>query len=113
MVIRHLPYYSEQKVESGNVVEEMIKDDTTQGLGTEGKSGFIEVYDAELATTYAEIKIFDGSNESVPIPLLLGCAISYDYWDHIWAEIVTIKAVGGWIKYRVHWVPGIPEEEKA
>jgi len=108
-MIRHLPYYSERKIEKDETYIEMIKDDPRRGLGVVGKSGFIEVFEAESADSYAECVIFDGNYRSDPIPLYYGSSINYDYKDGVYAEWISLKAINGWIKYRLHWVPGMQE----
>jgi len=109
-VKRHLPYYSERTLQDGESHIEKIKDDPVQGLGVMGRSGFLEVYDTENAATYAEVVIFDGTSESEVIPLFYGGSVNYVYEDNIWAEWVKITARGGWISYKIHWVPGLHPE---
>jgi len=106
IVRRYLPYYVERRLEKGEEYRELIKDDVKQGLGVVGKSGIIEVFDAETIEAYAEYVIFDGMNISEPIPLHLGATVNYEIGDGVHAEWIQIKAVNGWIKYRMHWVPG-------
>lgn len=110
---RHLPYYREKRVEEGEESVEQIMDDAVQGLGVPGRSGFLEVYSVEIDSTYAEVVIFDGNNTSEVIPLYSGGSIGYAYEDNVWMEWIKIKSVGGWVKYRVHVVPGLhPELEE-
>ena len=105
--IRHLPYYIERTLQEDESYTERIKDDPVQGLGIAGKSGFIEVYDAESGSAYAKIIIYDGDSKSEPIPLYNGGSINYVYEDNVWVEWLKITAKSGWISYRVHWVPGL------
>lgn len=111
--LRHLPYYHENKLQNGESYTEEIKDDPVQGLGVAGRSGFLEIYDTEVPEAYAEVVIFDGNSKSEIIPLFNGGSINYVYEDNIWAEWVKITARGGWIAYKIHWVPGLhPELEE-
>ena len=109
---RHVPYYAERQIAAGETHTEDIMNDPIQGLHVRGKSGFIEVYDTEVATAYAKVVIFDGTNRSVPIPLFAGGSINYAPDDGILFEWVRFEAVGGWVKYRIHVTPGIHEGEE-
>jgi len=110
--IRHLPYYVERTLEEDESYTERIKDDPVQGLGVAGRSGFIEVYDAESSSAYAKIVFYDNDTKSEPIPLYYGGSIAYEYSDNIKVERIKITAKSGWISYRVHWVPGLQPDEK-
>jgi len=110
--IRHLPYYIERTLEEDESYTERIKDDPVQGLGVAGRSGFIEVYDAQNNRAYAKIILYDNNTKSEPIPLYFGESVLYEYLDNIRVERIKITAKNGWITYRMHWVPGLqPEEE--
>ena len=109
---RHVPYYAERQIAAGETHTEDIMNDPIQGLHVRAKSAFIEVYDTEAAGVYANVIIFDGTNESMPIPLAAGDAINYLPDDGILFEWVRFEAVGGWCSYRIHATPGIHEEEE-
>lgn len=109
---RHVPYYADRTLAQDSELTEWIKDDKEQGLGVPARSFFIEVYDAQVGDAYAEVIIFDGTNENKPIPLYVGSSLNYDSSDDIYAEWIRFNAIGGWVKYRVHAVPGIWKEEE-
>ena len=106
--IFHTPYYSARRLEEGEEKKEEVK----EYLKRYARSCFVEITDGKPATTdtpvaYAELTIFDGKKESGVIPLEIGGSFSYDFWDDIWIEWIKIRAVNGWIRYRLHATPGL------
>ncbi len=93
---RHVPFYSEGTVTAGTDVVLLVKDDSEQGLGDVGRSGFI-INDG-AGTMYAIID--DGDGKSKDIRIDSGETIEFERGDDIWMSKVTLYCSVGSNAYR-------------
>jgi hypothetical protein len=106
--LQYVPYYSKRKLEE----DEEKKEEVGKFFNRPGRSGHIEILDGKRGTetspeAYADLVFYDGKNKSPVIDLEIGGHIEYEFWDDIKVEWIKIRAVNGWIRYRVHLTPGL------
>ena len=83
---RHTPFYSEGSIPAGQKIVLNIRSDDEQGLGTVGRSGWIE----NTGSNSLKYTIYDGNGKSKEITLDAGDLDSYRREDDIWFDKVTL-----------------------
>lgn len=86
-VIRHVPYNIRRILGINGRRTEQIKNDTSRGLGTVGRAGYI----FNDGPGDIEIKLFDGREWSDWISVANGDGINFYYEDNIWIERMKVK----------------------
>lgn len=85
--IRHIPYNIRRTVGADGRRTEQIKNDTSRGLGTAGRAGYI--YNDGPGSI--QIKIFDGTEWSDWMTIASGDGINFYYEDNIQIERMKVK----------------------
>ena len=85
---KHIPFFIEDSVTSGETSTLLIKDDPEQGLGEVGRSGYF----INDATEYVHLIIDGGRGKSEKIRVDGGERLVIDRSDNIWIEKLTIDA---------------------
>lgn len=87
MPIRHVPYHAKRTLGADGSRTELIKTDTSIGLGTVGRAGYIY----NIGPGDMEIKIYDGNIWTEWISIDSGAGINIYYEDNLWIERIKIK----------------------
>ena len=86
-VMRHIPYNIRRTLRADGRRTELIKTDTSMGLKTVGRAGYI--YNDGPGSI--QIKIYDGNNWTDWITIASCDGINFYYEDNIWIERMKIK----------------------
>lgn len=87
MPIRHIPYHAKRTIGANGGRTELVKSDTSKGLGTVGRAGYI----SNTGPGDMEIKIYDGNLWTDWIGIESGTGINISYEDNIWVDRIKIK----------------------
>jgi len=93
---RHVPFYSEGTVVADTDTVLYVKDDSEQGLGAVGKSGFI-INDAGNPLI---VVIDDGDGKSKEITVNVGETLGFDRADNVWVDKATLSCAAATVDYR-------------
>jgi len=94
--LRHVPFYSEVTVVAGTDTVLDVKDDSEQGLGAVGRSGFI-INDAGSTLI---VVIDDGSGKGKEITVNVGETLEFERSDNIWVAKATLSCATATVDYR-------------
>lgn len=106
--IRHVPYHARRTLTANAPVkEELIKDDSSIGLGTVGRSGYI----INEGPGVIELRLYDGRDWTDWIAIKAGTGIDINYEDNIWIEKLKIKTdKTRKVTYDITINPGLEED---
>lgn len=94
--LRHVPFYSEGTVTAGTDTVLDVKDDSEQGLGAVGRSGFI----MNDAGSTLIVTIDDGSGKSKEISVYVGEPLVFARADNVWIAKATLSCKAATVDYR-------------
>jgi hypothetical protein len=94
---------------AGGEITLYVMEDAAQGLGKRARGCLIQNVRGAGFTGVLGYQLFDGNVWSDLVTLIQGAFIVYSYEDYVFIEQVRVTATGGAINYKVHAVPGLPE----
>lgn len=101
---KHIPYNVTRTLNAGETTVENVKEDSSMGLGTEGRSGII----TNAGPQSLEMKIYDGRYWSDWIAIASGASKNWVYEDNIWLHTIRLRcSKAGGVSYELTANPGL------